>query len=86
MLATAQVAAVLSAAAGQARSREDLQAAAGMKHREHFRKTYVEPLVNADWLERTIPSKATSRLQKYRLTTKGRAWLAAHRKEIKDNT
>jgi ATP-dependent DNA helicase RecG len=48
-----------------------------MKHREHFRKAYIEPLVAAGWLERTIPNKPTSRLQKYRLTAKGRAWLAS---------
>ena len=62
-------------AAAEAKSREELQAAAGMIDREHFRKAYVEPLVKAGWLERTIPDKPTSRLQKYRLTTKGRSWL-----------
>jgi ATP-dependent DNA helicase RecG len=67
---------VLGAAAGGGKSREQLQAAAGMKHREHFRKAYVEPLVNAGWIERTIPNKPTSRLQRYRLTDKGRVWLA----------
>jgi hypothetical protein len=36
----------------------------------------VEPLVNAGWIERTIPNKPTSRLQKYRLTERGRVWLA----------
>ena len=73
---TAQVVEVLGAAAGEGKSREQLQAAAGMKHREHFRKAYVEPLVNAGWIERTIPNKPTSRLQRYRLTDKGRDWLA----------
>jgi predicted transcriptional regulator len=47
-----------------------------MKDREHFRQAYIEPLVNAGWIERTIPDKPTSRLQKYRLTDKGRDWLA----------
>jgi predicted HTH transcriptional regulator len=73
---TAQVVAVLAAAGGGGKSREQLQAAAGMRHREHFRKAYVEPLVNAGWIERTIPNKPTSRLQKYRLTERGRVWLA----------
>ena len=73
---TAHVIKVLNAAAGEPRPREALQAAAKMRHREHFRKAYVEPLVKAGWLEYTIPDKPTSRLQRYRLTKKGRAWLA----------
>ena len=73
---TAQVAKTLEAAS-EAAARESLQTAVGMKHREHFRKAYLEPLLNAGWLERTIPGKPTSRLQKYRLTDKGRAWLAS---------
>ncbi len=72
---TAQVEKVLSVTANEARSRGELQTATGMVDREHFRRAYVEPLVRVGWLERTIPDKPTSRLQKYRLTTKGRAWL-----------
>ena len=72
---TAQVEKVLGATANEARSRAELQTATGMVDREHFRKTYVEPLVTAGWLERAIPAKPTSRLQKYRLTAKGRNWL-----------
>jgi predicted HTH transcriptional regulator len=72
---TTQVEKVLGATANEARSREELQTATGMIDREHFRKTYVEPLVTSGWLERTIPDKPTSRLQKYRLTAKGRDWL-----------
>ena len=77
---TPQVGKVLDATANEARSREELQTAAGMMDREHFRKAYVEPLVTAGWLERTIPDKPTSRLQKYRLTTKGRDWLVGEMK------
>ena len=72
---TAQVTKMLRSATGGG-SREQLQVAAGMKHREHFRKAYVELLMKAGWLERTIPDKPNSRLQKYRLTDKGRAWIA----------
>jgi ATP-dependent DNA helicase RecG len=71
---TTQVEKLLGATANEARSREELQRATGMIDREHFRKTYVEPLVMAGWLERTIPEKPTSRLQKYRLAAKGRDW------------
>ena len=73
---TTQVEKVLTATAHEARSREELQAATGMIDREHFRKAYIEPLVTAGWLERTIPDKPTSRLQKYRLAAKGGDWLA----------
>ena len=62
--------------AGDGVSREGLQEAAGMRDREHFRRKYLEPLLAAGLLERTIPDKPTSRLQKYRLTQKGRNWLA----------
>ena len=67
---------MLGATANEAKSREELQIATGMIDREHFRKAYVEPLVTAGWLERTIPDKPTSRLQKYRLAAKGGDWLA----------
>jgi ATP-dependent DNA helicase RecG len=73
----AQVTLILDATAGGDKSREELQEAAGISHREHFRKAYIEPLLSAGWIERTIPDKATSRFQKYRLTQKGRDWLAA---------
>ena len=72
---TPQVANMLNAAS-VAHSREDLQRTAALSDREHLRKTYLEPLLKAGWLERTIPDKPTSRLQQYRLTEKGRAWLS----------
>lgn len=72
---TTQVSKLLRAASMEARTREKLQVAAGMANREHFRKYYMEPLLAAGWLERTIPAKPTSRLQKYRLTAKARSWL-----------
>lgn len=78
---TAQVAKILKAARTP-RTREELQAAAGIAHREHFRLSYLKPLLAAGWLEMTIPNKPQSRLQMYRLTEEGvnalkakRAWL-----------
>jgi len=70
-----QVAKVL-AAADEPQPREALQQATGILDREHFRNAYLEPLLAAGWLERTIPEKPTSPNQRYRLTEKGRAWLA----------
>jgi predicted HTH transcriptional regulator len=67
-----QVVKLLSTASKEAKSRKDLQVATDMKNREHFRKHYIEPLVRAKWLKPTIPDKPNSRLQKYRLTVKGK--------------
>lgn len=68
-------------AAGTPLSREDLQRQVGLADRKHFREALLNPLLAAGWLEMTIPETPQSRLQKYRLTEKGRAWLAAQRKE-----
>ncbi len=50
-------------------------AAAGLKDRVHFLRRYLEPMLEAGWLERTIPDKPRSRNQKHRLTDKGQEWL-----------
>ena len=47
-----------------------------LHHWKTFQANYLIPLIQDGFLERTIPDKPTSRLQKYRLTEKGRAWLA----------
>ena len=44
--------------------------------REHFRKDYLAPALTTGLAEMTIPDKPNSRLQKYRLTDKGQAFLA----------
>ncbi len=72
---TPQVRVLLGAIVDAPRSREELQEAVGIKDREHFRKAYIEPFLTVGWIERTIPDKPTSRLQKYRLTEKGRSLL-----------
>ncbi len=74
---TAQVGKLFNAAVAEGKSREELQSATGLADREHFRKFYIEPMVAAGLLERTIPDKPTSPAQKYRLSDKGRAWLAS---------
>lgn len=64
-------------------SREDLQRQVGLADRKHFREVLLNPLLAAGWLEMTIPETPQSRLQKYRLAEKGRAWLAARKPEGK---
>ena len=64
-----------------ARSRREIQEAIGFRHRETFQRNYLDQLLADSLLERTLPDKPNSRLQKYRLTEKGRAWLAARKME-----
>ncbi len=52
----------------------------GLRHEEHFWTAYLLPALGQDLLEMTIPGKPTSRLQKYRLTTQGKALLAKKEK------
>jgi predicted transcriptional regulator len=46
---------------------------------KHFRQNYQQASMAQGLLEMTIPDKPNSRLQKYRLTSKGQALLAALR-------
>jgi ATP-dependent DNA helicase RecG len=48
---------------------------AGQKNRTRFRNAVLKPLIECGLLEATIPDKAQSRKQKYRLTAMGRAIL-----------
>ena len=47
------------------RSRAEIQNHLGMKHRQHFIKEYISPLLMSNQLAMTIPGKPTSRNQKY---------------------
>lgn len=53
----------------------EIRARLGLKDRRHLRERYVVPALAEAVIEPTIPDKPNSRLQKYRLTAKGRAWL-----------
>lgn len=54
-------------------TRRELQQALGLRDDEHFRIAYLLPALRGDLVEMTLPDKPNSRLQKYRLTAKGRA-------------
>ena len=44
-------------------------------NRTKFRDQVIKPLIDAGWIEMTIPDKPTSSKQKYRITEKGRQLL-----------
>jgi ATP-dependent DNA helicase RecG len=46
-----------------------------LKSAEHFRKAYLAPALKVGLIEMTIPDAPNSRLQRYRLTEKGRKQL-----------
>ena len=56
-------------------SRKELMEKLGLRHEDHFRKAYLVPALEAGLIERTVPDKPRSRLQRYRLTAKGKASL-----------
>jgi ATP-dependent DNA helicase RecG len=49
----------------------------GRTNRTKFRDQLLTPLLNAGYIEMTIPDKPRSSKQKYRLTEKGRNLLAS---------
>jgi predicted HTH transcriptional regulator len=57
------------------KSASELRNILNIKHRPTFRDNYLHPALDAEFIEMTIPEKPTSRLQKYRLTPKGRNFL-----------
>jgi hypothetical protein len=53
-------------------SRAELQEMLGLRDRKSFFERYLKPALALGLLEKTIPDKPNSRLQKYRLADKGR--------------
>jgi len=64
---TDQVNALLKVLSSGPLSALDCMKAPGLSHRANFRKNYLHPALKADLIERTVPEKPNSRLQKYRL-------------------
>ncbi len=55
-------------------NRTGLQAKLKLRSQANFRERYLQPSMAAGLVEMTIPDKPTSRLQKYRLTEKGKSF------------
>ncbi len=73
---SAQVAAQVALFCREPRSAREIMDHLELKHWKTFQGNYLNPLIQGELLERTIPDKPTSRLQKYHLTVQGRTWLA----------
>jgi len=56
--------------------RTDIHKALVLRHEEYFREAYLVPALTAGLIEMTIPDKPTSSKQKYRLTQKGKDFIA----------
>ena len=69
---TDQVAALLRALGTKTLTALECMKRLKLSHRPTFRANYLNPALSAGLIERTIPDKPNSRLQKYRVTTKGR--------------
>jgi Fic family protein len=65
--------AILKALENKSLSRKDIFAAIGLGGDSRSFKRNIEPLLTGGLIEMTVPDKPNSRLQKYRLTDKGRA-------------
>lgn len=75
---TGEVRRLLAVMSGEMK-RVEMQQALGLRHQDHFREAYLQPALQAGLIEMTVPDKPRSRLQRYRLTPRGRA--IAHQQE-----
>jgi Fic family protein len=76
---TPQVADLLLTFSGEM-AREEIQSMLKLSDRKSFRERYLVPALADGLIEMTLPGKPNSRLQKYRLTHKGREWRAKNKR------
>lgn len=82
---TDEIARLLSIVNGEM-TRAEIQQTLGLRHLPHLRDTYLNPAIKGGWIEMTLPDKPQSRLQKYRLTSNGRAYLATRKSKLNGQT
>ena len=73
-----QVAALIRALGTIELGSNHLMQALRLSHRPAFRKNYINPALEDEWIERTQPDSPRSPTQRYRLTSKGLRWLKQH--------
>ncbi len=73
---TPQVTKLLQAITGEM-TRQALMDTMGLKDRKHFADRYLKPTLSDGFIEPTIPDQPNSRLQTYRLSATGAAWLCS---------
>ena len=76
---TEQVMRLLAALEASSLGTKDLLATFNLSHRPTFIQNYLQPALEAGWVEMTQPESPCSPTQKYRLTNKGKAWLKGRR-------
>ena len=69
---TEQVKALIRAIDNHEYSRTEIMEIIGVKHRPSFSDNYIQPALEMNLIELTIPDKPNSSRQKYRLTQKGK--------------
>lgn len=75
---TGEVDRLLRAVVGEM-SRQQIQAALGLKSEAHFRTAHLKPALQAGLVEMKLPDKSNSRQQRYRLTALGQRQLKTPR-------
>jgi len=74
-----QVKRLLKAIGKKEQSSAELMKRLKLGHAPTFRKNYLTPALEGNWIERTQPDSPRSPTQAYRLTAKGRHWLASRK-------
>ena len=72
---TAQVTARVASLCRYPRSAKEIMAELGLKHWKTFQSNYLVPLIETGVVERPIPDKPRSRMQRYKTTEAGLAVL-----------
>ena len=73
---------VLNALENKSLSRKEIFAVIGRNGDSRSFKRNIEPLIEAGLAEMTVPGKPNSKLQKYRLTNKGRAFIGDRERRV----